>query len=83
VKADKARPPRFRLEVADLRKDVDYLKSTDFTSLIQGADDMDATETSGITPDTNSDTYRDEPTIEESVVETVEEKIGVQEENIF
>uniref|UniRef100_M1D8E7 Polyprotein protein n=1 Tax=Solanum tuberosum TaxID=4113 RepID=M1D8E7_SOLTU len=62
-----------KAEVADLRKDVDYLKSTYFTSLIQATYDVDAPETSDIPP---SNAHKDEPTIEELDAETDEEKIG-------
>uniref|UniRef100_M1DQH1 Polyprotein protein n=1 Tax=Solanum tuberosum TaxID=4113 RepID=M1DQH1_SOLTU len=72
-----------KVEVADLRKVVDYLKSTNFISLIQAADDVDAPKTSGIPRDTTGDAHRDEHTVGESDAETDEEKIGVKEENIF
>ncbi|KAG5631675.1 hypothetical protein H5410_003392 [Solanum commersonii] len=70
-------------EVEDLRKEVDNLKYIDFTSLIQAVDDVDAPETSRIHSDTIGDAYRDDLTVKELYVETDEEQIGVQEENIF
>ncbi|KAG5610625.1 hypothetical protein H5410_021906 [Solanum commersonii] len=69
-----------KAEVADLRKDEDYLKSTDFTSLIQAADDMDDPDTSGIPPNSTGDAHRDEAVVKESDAETDEEQIGLQEE---
>ncbi|KAG5585319.1 hypothetical protein H5410_045753 [Solanum commersonii] len=79
------------VEVVDLRKDVDYLKSIDFTSMIQGTDDKDAHEFSGIPPDTPEAIQRDGTTSEESDAEINEEQIVVnndeiresQEESIF
>ena len=72
-----------RVEVANLRKDVDYLKSTDFTSLLEAADDVDSPETSEIPPATTGDKHRDEVAVNESEAETKEELIESKEESIY
>ncbi|KAK4718216.1 hypothetical protein R3W88_016554 [Solanum pinnatisectum] len=69
-----------KVEVADLRKDVDYLKSTDFTSLLETSDERDAPE---IPPATIGDVRRDEAIVDESDAETDEEQIEIQEESIY
>ncbi|KAG5580811.1 hypothetical protein H5410_051438 [Solanum commersonii] len=63
-----------KVEVEELRKDVNYLKSIDFNLLIEAVDDEDAPETSKIPPATTG---------EESDVETNEEMIEHQEESLF
>jgi len=70
-------------EVADLRKDIDYLMSIDFTSLMRAPDDEDAPETSGIPPATTGDVQRGGITYEESDAETDEEMIAVHEEEML
>ncbi|KAG5615906.1 hypothetical protein H5410_015730 [Solanum commersonii] len=53
-------------KVADLRKDIDYLKSTEFTSLLKDDDDVDAPE---IPLATTGDVHHDETTIKhESII---------------
>jgi len=55
-----------KAEVVDLRKDVDYLKSTNFTSLLEVIHDVDAPKTSEIPPATIGDVLRDDMVVDES-----------------
>ncbi|WMV30754.1 hypothetical protein MTR67_024139 [Solanum verrucosum] len=71
-----------KAEVANLRKDVDYLKSTDFTSLLEAADDVDAPETSEIPPATTGEVHRDVMAAEESEAEIDEDYIEIREKSI-
>ncbi|KAG5630441.1 hypothetical protein H5410_002158 [Solanum commersonii] len=72
-----------KVEVVDLIKDVEYLKSTIFTSLLEAADDLDAPDTSKIPPATTRDVHRDDATVDESDAETEEEQIEMQEERLY
>uniref|UniRef100_M1D8T4 Putative plant transposon protein domain-containing protein n=1 Tax=Solanum tuberosum TaxID=4113 RepID=M1D8T4_SOLTU len=72
-----------RVTTCESRKDVDYLKSTDFTSLIQTADDVETPETSGIPPNTTRDIHREEVAVDESDDETDKEQIEMQEASIY
>ncbi|XP_049370107.1 uncharacterized protein LOC125835012 [Solanum verrucosum] len=69
--------------VANLRNDVDYLKSTDFTSLLEATDDVDAPDTSKIPLTTTIDIHRDGTTINESEAEIEDELIEIREERIY
>ncbi|KAG5599642.1 hypothetical protein H5410_031012 [Solanum commersonii] len=72
-----------KAKVADLRKDVDYIKSTGFTLLLQAADDLDTPETSEIPPATTRDIHRDDATVDESDAETNEEQITVHDAAVY
>ncbi|KAG5631460.1 hypothetical protein H5410_003177 [Solanum commersonii] len=63
----------FKAKVADLRKDIDYVNSTDFTSLLEAADDLDALETSEIPPTSTRNGHRDKAAVDELNDETDEE----------
>uniref|UniRef100_M1DJ42 Polyprotein protein n=1 Tax=Solanum tuberosum TaxID=4113 RepID=M1DJ42_SOLTU len=69
-----------KAEVADLRKDVNYPKFTDFGSLIERADDLDALETSGIPLATIGDVQRGGTTDDDSDAGTDEELLAAPEE---
>ncbi|XP_049385472.1 uncharacterized protein LOC125849431 [Solanum stenotomum] len=65
-----------RAEVANLRKDVDYLKSTDFTSLFELTEDRNALTISKMPPATTRDVPIDNIATDESEAETDEEHLG-------
>uniref|UniRef100_M1DYU6 Integrase core domain containing protein n=1 Tax=Solanum tuberosum TaxID=4113 RepID=M1DYU6_SOLTU len=56
-----------------LEEGVDYLKSTDFTSLLEAANDVDAPATSDFLPVTTGNIHRDAATVDESDAE-IDEK---------
>ncbi|XP_049405209.1 uncharacterized protein LOC125868648 [Solanum stenotomum] len=70
-------------EVADLWKDVDYLKSTDFTLLLEPADDMDAPETSEIPLATTGDVHMEGTIAYESEIEINEDQKEMREKSIY
>ncbi|KAG5600617.1 hypothetical protein H5410_031987 [Solanum commersonii] len=71
-----------KVKVADLRKDIDYSKATDITSLMWDADDEDAPETLEIPQGTIGYVQRAGIEEKESDVETDEEVIFVHEEKM-
>ena len=66
-------------KVEDLRKDVDYLKYTNFTSLLKASYYVDAPTTSKILLDTTRDIHQYYTIDDESEEDTDEEKIDVWE----
>lgn len=71
------------VDIADLRKDANYLKSTNLTSLIQAANNLYAPETSEIPPNTTGEGQSRAAIVDESDDEVDDENIKVQEESIF
>lgn len=49
-----------KVEVVDLRKDLDYIKSTNFTSLSEAAEDVDTLTTSKVPLATTRDVQMDD-----------------------
>ncbi|KAG5586401.1 hypothetical protein H5410_046835 [Solanum commersonii] len=72
-----------KVKVAELKKDVDYLKSTDFNLFIGVADDLDAPQTSEMPLATTGDVLMDEITNDESNAKIDEEQIAIQEKSIY
>ncbi|KAG5571739.1 hypothetical protein H5410_061505 [Solanum commersonii] len=72
-----------KAEMEHLRKDVDYLKSTNYTSLLEAANYVDSLDTSIIPPDTIGDLHRGGIAADESEAMTDEKQIEVQEGNIY
>uniref|UniRef100_M1DDA3 Polyprotein protein n=1 Tax=Solanum tuberosum TaxID=4113 RepID=M1DDA3_SOLTU len=62
---------------------MDYLKSTNFTSLLEAADDVDALAGTEIPPITTGDAPTDDVAFDDSGVETDEEQMEVREEIIY
>ncbi|KAG5628684.1 hypothetical protein H5410_000401 [Solanum commersonii] len=72
-----------KVKVAYLRKDIDYLKSIDFTSLLEVAADVDAPETLEIPLSNTGDVHRDNMAVDESEEDIGEELIEIREWSIY
>ncbi|XP_049358588.1 uncharacterized protein LOC125823232 [Solanum verrucosum] len=72
-----------KAEVTNLRKDVDYLKSTDFTSLLEAVDDIDAPATSDIPPTTTGDIPMEDVAAAASEAKTDEEQLGERDATVY
>ncbi|XP_049352798.1 uncharacterized protein LOC125817303 [Solanum verrucosum] len=70
-------------EVSDLRKDVDYLKSTDFTSLFESAQDQDAPASSEMPLATTRNVPMDDVVADELEAEMDEEQLDAQKGTIY
>ncbi|KAG5632585.1 hypothetical protein H5410_004302 [Solanum commersonii] len=72
-----------KVEVSDLRKDMDYLKSTDFTSLFESAEAPGVPTSSDMPSATTEDKPMNDLAATELEAETDEEQLNAQEAIIY
>ncbi|KAG5581616.1 hypothetical protein H5410_052243 [Solanum commersonii] len=72
-----------KVEVLDLRKDVDYLKSTYITSLFESAEDQDAFTSSEMPLATTGDMPMDDVAVDELEAEMDKEQLDAQKKTIY